>query len=238
MEGERKPIGATAPAGAVIVVGHELLWDGRLGDAIVRALGKWDERFSALARDVDRVGAHHRQLLSATWDVTRDADPSAVAEALETCRVQGRMSELANVAVPLLSRGAQVILNADTVPAPWGAWLGDLVHDPGLFVRANSVDDGSGELEFPFLHQCCACQTCTACPQAPVKEARRARQPVVYAGWSLVDRKAALLADVVIAAGPLAGWCEEAGVGFGHFDGFDCLLEASERARTGVNSRD
>lgn len=221
------------PPAAVLAISHELLWDGRLGDRVVQLLGAWDARFDELSAAVDEAGVDHRALLSATWDVVRRAGRERLDRALATCRSQASFDDLLAAVATAARSGITVVLQADTIPAPWRRWLGEAARD--MVIRSNATcaandmaddmaDDVAGDIEFPFLSQCCACQTCTVCPQAVMKDARRARVPALYAGWSLVDRKAALLADAVVAAGPLGEWCRRSAVVAKRFSGFEDVV--------------
>jgi 2-hydroxy-3-keto-5-methylthiopentenyl-1-phosphate phosphatase len=82
----------------------------------------------------------------------------------------------------------------------------------GLEVLTNAVDFESRELLFPHEDRCCACSSCGVCKQAPIKDARYQGRTTVLIGDGASDRKAALLADVVFAKGPLASWCARFGV--------------------------
>jgi hypothetical protein len=236
MTSERKPVAGGAsspdaavlarPPAAVLAISHELLWDGRLGDRVVQLLGAWDARFDELSAAVDEAGVDHRALLSATWDVVRRAGRERLDRALATWRSQASFDDLLAAVATAARSGITVVLQADTIPAPWRRWLGEAARD--MVIRSNATcaanDDMAGDIEFPFLSQCCACQTCTVCPQAVMKDARRARVPALYAGWSLVDRKAALLADAVVAAGPLGEWCRRSAVVAKRFSGFEDVV--------------
>src|SRR5205085_10956485 len=88
----------------------------------------------------------------------------------------------------------------------------DVCARVGVPLLTNAVDWQSGELRFPNLDRCCPCSSCGTCKQAPIKEARRRGRTTVFVGDGVSDRKAALLADVLFAKGPLAEWCELTGV--------------------------
>ena len=76
----------------------------------------------------------------------------------------------------------------------------------------DAVDFATGELRFPHEDRCCPCSSCGVCKQAPIKDAEYRGRTTVLVGDGASDRKAALLADVVLAKGPLASWCAAFGV--------------------------
>ena len=100
--------------------------------------------------------------------------------------------------------------------------FGFYVHDAcaplGVDVLTNAVDFTTGELLFPHEDRCCPCSSCGVCKQAPIKDAQYRGQTTVLIGDGASDRKAALLADVVFAKGPLASWCAVFGVACTPFD--------------------
>ena len=97
-------------------------------------------------------------------------------------------------------------------PAPSSPWCptgsastcDDACAPLGVDVLTNAVDFTTGELQFPHEDRCCPCSSCGVCKQAPIKDAQYRGQTTVLVGDGASDRKAALLADVVFAKGPLA----------------------------------
>jgi 2-hydroxy-3-keto-5-methylthiopentenyl-1-phosphate phosphatase len=88
----------------------------------------------------------------------------------------------------------------------------------GIPILTNAVDWEAGRLEFPNEDRCCACSSCGTCKQAPIKDARHRGRTTVMVGDGTSDRKAALLAEVVFAKGPLARWCAANRVEFVPFE--------------------
>jgi 2-hydroxy-3-keto-5-methylthiopentenyl-1-phosphate phosphatase len=109
--------------------------------------------------------------------------------------------------VPLVERlrsaGAEVTVVSDG----FGFYAEEVCAAAGVPLLTNSVDWATGELVFPHENRCCPCSTCGVCKQAPIKDARYAGKTAVLVGDGTSDRKAALLADVVLAKGNLARWC-------------------------------
>jgi 2-hydroxy-3-keto-5-methylthiopentenyl-1-phosphate phosphatase len=64
------------------------------------------------------------------------------------------------------------------------------------------------------------------CKQAPIKDARYRGRTTVLVGDGVSDRKAALLADAVLAKGPLADWCEAFGIPCARIDTLDDVRDA------------
>ena len=99
----------------------------------------------------------------------------------------------------------------------FGFYVGDALARIGLRdlpVLTNAPDFATGRLEFPHEDRCCPCTTCGTCKQAPIRDAHDRGRITVLVGDGASDRKAALVADHVLAKDPLARWCEEAGVPF------------------------
>jgi HAD superfamily phosphoserine phosphatase-like hydrolase len=115
-------------------------------------------------------------------------------------------------AAPLLhalrAAGAAVTMVSDGFGIP----ADEVASDLGVPLLSNAADWTTGRLEFPHENRCCACSSCGTCKQAPIKDARHRGLTTVLVGDGTSDRKAALLADVVFAKGPLADWCEHNGV--------------------------
>jgi 2,3-diketo-5-methylthio-1-phosphopentane phosphatase len=121
-------------------------------------------------------------------------------------------------AAPLLdalrAAGAEVTMVSDG----FGIRADEVAAELGVPLLSNAADWTTGRLEFPFEDRCCACSSCGTCKQAPIKDARRRGLTTVLIGDGTSDRKAALLADVVFAKGPLADWCEHNGVPHRRFE--------------------
>lgn len=82
----------------------------------------------------------------------------------------------------------------------------------GVEVLTNAVDFTTGQIVFPHEDRCCPCSTCGVCKQAPIKEAKVRGRVAALVGDGVSDRKAALLADVLLAKGELAVWCDALGI--------------------------
>ncbi len=100
----------------------------------------------------------------------------------------------------------------------FGFYVQDACAPLGVDVLTNAVDFATGELLFPHEDRCCPCSSCGVCKQAPIKDAAYRGQTTVLIGDGASDRKAALLADIVFAKGPLASWCAMSGVTCTPFD--------------------
>jgi 2-hydroxy-3-keto-5-methylthiopentenyl-1-phosphate phosphatase len=103
----------------------------------------------------------------------------------------------------LRAAGAELVVVSDG----FGFYVQDACAPLGVAVLTNAVDFTTGELQFPHEDRCCPCSSCGVCKQAPIKDAQYRGQTAVLIGDGASDRKAALLADVVFAKGPLASWC-------------------------------
>jgi 2-hydroxy-3-keto-5-methylthiopentenyl-1-phosphate phosphatase len=108
----------------------------------------------------------------------------------------------------LRAAGAEVSVVSDG----FGFYATEELAHLGIPILTNAVDWSTGTLEFPNQDRCCACSSCGTCKQAPIKDARHRGRSTVMVGDGTSDRKAALLADVVFAKGPLARWCAANGV--------------------------
>jgi 2-hydroxy-3-keto-5-methylthiopentenyl-1-phosphate phosphatase len=121
-------------------------------------------------------------------------------------------------AAPLLdalrAAGAEVTIVSDG----FGVRADEVAAELGVPLLSNAPDWATGRLEFPHEDRCCACSSCGTCKQAPIKDAHRRGLTTVMIGDGTSDYKAALLADVVFAKGPLASWCERSGVAFRRFE--------------------
>lgn len=122
----------------------------------------------------------------------------------------------------LRAAGAEVSIVSDG----FGFYVHDACDAVGVPVLTNTVDWTTGELEFPHEDRCCACSSCGTCKQAPIKDAARRGRRTVMVGDGTSDRKAALLADVVFAKGPLAAWCAANEVAFLPFGALADVHEA------------
>lgn len=107
----------------------------------------------------------------------------------------------------------------------FGFYLDEVCAPLGVRVLTNAVDFATGRLEFPNEDRCCPCSSCGVCKQAPIKDARHLGRTTVLIGDGVSDRKAALLADVVLAKGELADWCDLVGVAFHRFTTLDDARE-------------
>lgn len=103
----------------------------------------------------------------------------------------------------------------------FGFYVDDACAPLGIDVLTNAVDFSTGELRFPHEDRCCPCSSCGVCKQAPIKDAQYRGRTTVLVGDGASDRKAALLADVVLAKGPLASWCAAFGVACTPFETLD-----------------
>jgi 2,3-diketo-5-methylthio-1-phosphopentane phosphatase len=108
----------------------------------------------------------------------------------------------------LRTAGAELTVVSDG----FGFYVRDACAPLGVAVLTNEVDFTTGELHFPHEDRCCPCSSCGVCKQAPIKDAQHRGRSTVLIGDGASDRKAALLADVVFAKGPLASWCSMFGV--------------------------
>jgi 2,3-diketo-5-methylthio-1-phosphopentane phosphatase len=117
----------------------------------------------------------------------------------------------------LRAAGAEVTVVSDG----FGFLAREVCEPLDLTVLTNDVDWSTGELRFPHEDRCCPCSTCGMCKQAPIKDARHRGRTPVLVGDGTSDRKAALLADVVLAKGALARWCAANGVAYTPFETLD-----------------
>jgi len=122
--------------------------------------------------------------------------------------------DLTPLVMGLRDAGAEVTVVSDG----FGFYVHDICDPLGLRVITNAVDFATGELRFPHEDRCCPCSTCGVCKQAPIKDAIRAGRETVLVGDGASDRKAAALADVVIAKGSLRAWCDAFGVAHQPFE--------------------
>lgn len=113
----------------------------------------------------------------------------------------------------LATAGAELTIVSDG----FGFYLDEVCDRLGVRILTNAVDFATGRLEFPNEDRCCPCSSCGVCKQAPIKDARHLGRTAVLIGDGVSDRKAALLADVVLAKDALADWCDHVGIAFHRF---------------------
>lgn len=113
----------------------------------------------------------------------------------------------------LAAAGAELTVVSDG----FGFYLDEVCDRLGVRILTNAVDFATGRLEFPNEDRCCPCSSCGVCKQAPIKDARHLGRTAVLIGDGVSDRKAALLADVVLAKDALADWCDHVGIAFHRF---------------------
>jgi len=159
----------------------------------------WDlhERF-------ERGEIGSRQCISEQWALI-EGDPV-------TLRGIAAEVELDPGFVPLVRALRSVGAELTVVSDGFGFYVDDACAPLGIDVLTNSVDFTTGELRFPHEDPQCACSACGVCKQAPIRDAQRRGRIAVLIGDGASDRKAALLADIVFAKGPLASWCATFGV--------------------------
>jgi HAD superfamily phosphoserine phosphatase-like hydrolase len=136
----------------------------------------------------------------------------------ELLRRVAREVQIDPAAAPLLAAlraaGAEVTIVSDG----FGIRADEIAAELDVPLLSNAADWSNGRLEFPHEDRCCACSSCGTCKQAPIKDARHRGLATVLIGDGASDRKAALLADLVFAKGPLATWCDHNGVPSRRFD--------------------
>jgi 2-hydroxy-3-keto-5-methylthiopentenyl-1-phosphate phosphatase len=146
-----------------------------------------------------------RERLLDEWDLV-DADVEALARAVDDVAVDPAFAGLVG---RLHAAGATVTVVSDG----FGISVDAVCAGLDVEVLTNLVD-ARGVLQFPHQSRCCPCTSCGTCKQAPIKDARHAGRTTVLVSDATGDRKAALLADVRFAKGPLAAWCARTGVPF------------------------
>jgi 2-hydroxy-3-keto-5-methylthiopentenyl-1-phosphate phosphatase len=167
---------------------------------------EWRALSEAYARD--EIGS--RECLFDEWDLVPKDETMVRAVAREV----GIDPRFVSLVERLRTAGAEVTVVTDG----FGFYAEEVCAAAGVPLLANTVDWSTGELVFPHENRCCPCSTCGVCKQAPIKDARYAGKTTVLVGDGTSDRKAALLADVVLAKGQLARWCDRAGVAYVRFD--------------------
>jgi 2-hydroxy-3-keto-5-methylthiopentenyl-1-phosphate phosphatase len=162
------------------------------------------ERFGSDAwRDLDEqynagvIGS--RECLVDEWALV-DAPEVALRAAAREVSLDPAFPDLVQ---GLRAAGAEVTVVSDG----FGFYVEEACAPLGVDVLTNSVDFGTGALQFPHEDRCCPCSTCGVCKQAPIKDARHRGRTTVLIGDGISDRKAALLADVVFAKARLREWC-------------------------------
>lgn len=118
--------------------------------------------------------------------------------------------------------GAELVVVSDG----FGFYVREACAPLGIDVITNVVDFATGELQFPHAAPWCACASCGVCKQAPIRDAQQRGRTTVLIGDGASDRKAAVLADVVFAKGPLASWCSTSGVPCTPFNTLDDVRRA------------
>jgi 2,3-diketo-5-methylthio-1-phosphopentane phosphatase len=158
----------------------------------------------ALHEQYERGEIDSRECLFDQWALVEGDETSLRALAAEV-ELDPGFPKLVDA---LRAAGAELTVVSDG----FGFYVEDACRPFGLDVITNAVDFNTGELRFPHEDRCCPCASCGVCKQAPIKDAQYRGQTTVLIGDGTSDRKAALLADVVFAKGPLALWCTAFGV--------------------------
>jgi 2,3-diketo-5-methylthio-1-phosphopentane phosphatase len=166
----------------------------------------WQDISSAYERG--EIGS--RECLIDEWTAMKATEEEARAVAAEV----PIDPDLAPLVEGLRSAGADVTVVSDG----FGFYVHEVCDPLGLRVVTNAVDFATDALEFPHEDRCCPCSTCGVCKQAPIKEASRAGRETVLVGDGVSDRRAAMLADVVLAKGGLRAWCETFGIAHHPFE--------------------
>jgi 2,3-diketo-5-methylthio-1-phosphopentane phosphatase len=162
------------------------------------------DAWRALHEQYERGQIGSRECIDDQWALVEGSEAELRAFAAEVTIDPG----FGPLVAALRSAGAELTVVSDG----FGFYVHDVCAPYGLDVLTNAVDFESRELLFPHEDRCCACSSCGVCKQAPIKDARYQGRTTVLIGDGASDRKAALLADVVFAKGPLASWCGQFGV--------------------------
>jgi 2-hydroxy-3-keto-5-methylthiopentenyl-1-phosphate phosphatase len=170
------------------------------------APGTWQEIDAEYARG--EIGS--RVCLLEEWDLL-PRDEALLRSAAREVPIDQALAPLVE---SLRAAGAEVTVVSDG----FGFLAREVCEPLGLAVLTNDVDWSTGDLRFPHEDRCCPCSTCGMCKQAPMKDARHRGRVPVLVGDGTSDRKAALLADVVLAKGALARWCAANDVAYTPFD--------------------
>ncbi|MGH2686072.1 MAG: HAD-IB family phosphatase [Actinomycetota bacterium] len=171
----------------------------RLGDP------SWREIDAAYARG--ELGS--RAAVEAQWAML-PADEALLREVAAEVRLDPATGPLID---GLRAAGAEVLVVSDG----FGFHVADALAPFAVPVLTNEVDWTTGELRFPNLDRCCPCSTCGTCKQAPIKDAKGRGRTTVFVGNGTSDRKAALIADVLLATDELAQWCDDFDVAYTPF---------------------
>ncbi|HEX5587550.1 MAG TPA: MtnX-like HAD-IB family phosphatase [Acidimicrobiia bacterium] len=180
-----------------------------VGMHLLEAAAPHDEWW-ALHEQYERGEIESRECLVDQWALVTGTEADLRAAAGEVEIDPGFQPLVAS----LRAAGADVTVVSDG----FGFYVHDVCAPLGLRVLTNAVDFHTGELRFPHEDRCCPCSSCGVCKQAPIKDARYEGKTTMLVGDGASDRKAALLADVVFAKGPLAAWCRASGVACVPFD--------------------
>lgn len=167
------------------------------GVHLLQRLGTGDWRATSGAYERGEIGS--RECLTDEWDMLPHDEAQLRATAREVVVDPG----FAPLLDALRAAGARVTVVSDG----FGFYAEEVCAAMAVPLLANRIDWSTGELVFPHEDRCCPCSTCGVCKQAPVKDARHEGFATVLVGDGTSDRKAALLADVVFAKGPLGHWC-------------------------------
>lgn len=176
---------------------------------LVHQLGGPDGLLLERAYDLGLVGS--REFTLDAWDLLEPDEERWRAAADVGCD-----PGFAPLVGALRAGGAEVVVVSDGL----GFYAADACGGLDVELLHNDVDFAGRRLALRHEDRCCPCATCGVCKQATLKDARRRGRRTVLVGARLHDRKAALLADLVVARGALARWCAAAGV---HHVAFDDL---------------
>jgi len=164
------------------------------------ALPEWWE----LHEQYERGEIGSRECIFDQWALVEGDEATLRATAAEVALDPG----FAPLVEALRGAGAELTVVSDG----FGFYVQDVCAPLGIDVLTNTVDFATGQLQFPHEDRCCPCSSCGVCKQAPIKDAQYRGQTAMLIGDGASDRKAALLADIVFAKGPLASWCAAFGV--------------------------
>ncbi|GAA3733366.1 MtnX-like HAD-IB family phosphatase [Plantactinospora mayteni] len=149
-----------------------------------------------------------RQCLEEEWAMLpHDADLL-----LATAREVPLDPGFASLTAELRAAGATVTVVSDG----YGIRVHEECAPLGLTALTARVRDG--ELSFPHSAADCPCASCGTCKVLPILRAKRQGRPTVMVGDGTSDRRAALVADRVLAKNGLADWCADEGVAHTPFD--------------------
>ncbi len=168
------------------------------------------DAWRALDEEYARGEIGSRECIFDQWELVNGTEAELRALAGEVPVDPG----FAPLVAALRDAGAEITVVSDG----FGFYVHDVCAPLDLPVLTNEIDFDTRELQFPHEDRCCACSSCGVCKQAPIKDANHQGKTTVLVGDGISDRKAALLADVVFAKGPLAAWCAQFGVPCHRFD--------------------